>query len=72
MINIERNTQRDRANEFCGCGGQKRYLDCHRQRDRALSDLALNRSRDEVHSAYFMELMRQERPSTPPEWAWRW
>lgn len=62
--------ERDRQNEFCGCGGPKRYAYCHRQSDLALSGPALRKSREKTHHAYFMELLRQRRPSKPPEEAW--
>lgn len=63
--------ERDRPGEFCGCGAGKRYAECHRRSDNTLSASVLRGARDEVHRLYFMELLRQGRPSAPPIEAWR-
>jgi len=55
--------ERDRPNEFCGCGeGMKRYHECCREADRQLTPYKLWSSRYASRQAYYDELTRQRRP----------
>lgn len=58
--------ERDRPREYCGCGSHRRYGDCHRSTDRALSLQTLRERRGATHHEYFADLMRQMRPTRPP------
>jgi hypothetical protein len=59
--------QRDRPDEFCGCGKQRRYRHCCRDRDRAQQPYALWREAHLARVLYMGELARQGRPAGPPE-----
>jgi hypothetical protein len=62
--------ERDRADEFCGCGVMRRYGDCHRDGDLALSPDALRAMEAGSRRAYYADLARQGRPSEPPSDVW--
>lgn len=57
--------ERDRATEYCGCGGPRRYWECHRANDRAMSPHELHEQRAISHRAYFADLARQMRAERP-------
>jgi hypothetical protein len=63
--------QRDRRQEFCGCGADYRYDACHRDDDATgpLDDLI--REHDLARRQYFQQLYRECRPLQPPHDAWR-
>jgi hypothetical protein len=63
--------ERDRGDEFCGCGAVKTYAECHRRSDFALSAERLESSQAEVQSCYFADLRRQHRAAGPPARTWR-
>jgi hypothetical protein len=59
--------ERDRPNEFCGCGeGMKRYRECCRDADRRLTPCQLWAGRCASTRAYYDELARQRRPIALP------
>lgn len=62
--------ERDRVEEFCGCGARKRYRDCHRGGDLKLSAAELQRMELDNRRAYYEELARERRPVRPPADAW--
>ena len=62
--------ERDRRDEFCGCGGSRTYSECHRQSDFSLSPAQLERARLDSHNYYYGDLRRQRRATKPPENAW--
>lgn len=62
--------ERDRPNEFCGCGAPERYGSCHRDSDQALSGEWLRDAERSSRIIYFDELARERRPMQPPDAAW--
>lgn len=66
-----RRLERDRPDEYCGCGeGQRRYRDCCREADRRLSAYQRWHSRFISEQAYFAELRRQRRSDAPAHALW--
>ena len=61
---------RDRSNEYCGCGGLRRYGKCHRQQDQRLDAQVLIEREQAVRGLYYQDLRRQTRPHRPPILAW--
>jgi hypothetical protein len=63
---VVQRVERDRADEYCGCGKLRRYRDCCRAVDRSWS------AYDRWHEGYLGrmeylgELARQARPPSPP------
>jgi hypothetical protein len=62
--------ERDRVEEFCGCGGKQKYRECHRARDLKLSGAELRQMELDNRRAYFEELGSERRPIRPPVEAW--
>ena len=58
--------ERDRPDEYCGCGRPRRYGDCCRDADRRLTPRELRDMEYISRRAYFAELARQHRPFLPP------
>lgn len=58
--------ERDRGNEYCGCGLPRRYGDCCRQADLQLSKKQLDRARRDSQGVYFDDLIQERRRGTPP------
>ena len=57
---------RDRVNEYCGCGSERRYASCCRTSDRALSAFARWQDALAARRQYLTELRWQGRPAEPP------
>jgi hypothetical protein len=62
--------ERDRVDEFCGCGAKRAYGACHRARDLQLSRAELSRMEGQSRRAYFRELAIERRPTRPPTTVW--
>lgn len=61
---------RDRVDEFCGCGAMRRYAECHRDGDRSLSKDALHMMETLSRRAYYADLARQGRARGLPPAVW--
>jgi hypothetical protein len=59
--------QRNRPNEFCGCGAPRRYRDCCRNRDLAMRPYELWRDAQSGRMRYLRDLARQGRASEPQD-----
>lgn len=62
--------ERDATDEYCGCGEPQRYVDCHRAKDRRLSNAELRELEAATREQYFRELSFQHRPLLVPAGAW--
>lgn len=58
--------QRNRPDEFCGCGEQRRYRDCCRDADFAKRPFELWREANAGRVRYLGDLARQGRSAQPP------
>ena len=58
---------RDRQDEYCGCGSARKYRDCCRESDRALSFIERVRRHQAGENAYLVELDAMGRSRTPPK-----
>lgn len=56
--------------EFCGCGGELRYLECHGAADAALSYKALVELSAEAAARYRAEIVRRGLAAGPPSLFW--
>jgi hypothetical protein len=61
---------RDRPDEFCGCGAMRRYTDCHRDGDLAISVNSLRVMGATTYHAYYADLARQGRAGALPRRVW--
>jgi hypothetical protein len=59
--------ERDRPDEFCGCGSERLYGDCHREADRALGVLQRYQQHYAAERGYLAEIEVMGRSSMPPE-----
>jgi len=59
--------ERDRQNEYCGCGSTRSYAQCCRASDLALSLFERNRRHQHGQNAYLAELDAMERSRVPPK-----
>lgn len=64
---IVQRVERDRADEYCGCGKLQRYRDCCREIDRSRTTYDRWREGYLGRMQYLDELARQGRPPGPPE-----
>lgn len=64
--------ERDRPDEFCGCGAATTYMNCHRHSDFAITPAQLERSRLDAQHSYYADLMRQGRACSLPERTWEY
>ena len=65
MVRLER----DRVNEYCGCGRPKTYASCHRSTDQAMPQLERLRRHYAARRQYLNELREQGRELLPPAFA---
>jgi hypothetical protein len=66
-----RRVQRDRVDEYCGCGGERRYKFCCRSRDLELTVEQRLNEEMQGRAAYLGQLDMQERSRGIPEWVTR-
>lgn len=59
--------QRDRLNEYCGCGSAMRYRDCHRVSDQRMSIYERAGLHARAARGYLAELESQDRPPEVPD-----
>jgi hypothetical protein len=62
---------RDRPDEFCGCGAARLYAECHRNGDRTISPTTLRAMEAQSRWAYYADLARQGRAGALPPTVWR-
>jgi hypothetical protein len=60
-------TERDRADEYCGCGAAKLYRNCHHSADFALTSFERRRRHGAALQGYSRELRDQGRTEQAPE-----